>query len=124
MTLEDIKRLADEANITIEGSILELPIERQQEIAKELGFKTFELYVNKQIADFVNSKESSEETESMTGREFIDSHPLEKRYAAAAFCGRVYTRDSSPEEVLKLSGYSDKEIEDIIRADENNQIPA
>lgn len=118
MTLEDIKKLADEAGIDIEGSILSLPIERQQEIAKQLGHDNFEEYVHGRIADFVETKEFLEEDDSepLTLREYLDQQPLEQRYHAAGWCGRVYMGDASQLEVLQQAGYSKAEIDKIIRA--------
>ncbi len=118
----ELKELAEERYLDIVDSELDLDIEQQQELAKNQGLSLDDFQLA--IMDKLEDEKFNEEAETMTGREFIEREPLEKRYAAACFCARVYTRDSSPEEVLKLSGYSDKEIEEIIQADENNQIPA
>ena len=118
MTLEHIKKLADKAGIDIEGSILSLPIERQQEIAKQLGYDNFEEYVHDRIAGFVETKEFLEEDDSepLTLREYLDQQPLDQRYHAAGWCGRVYMGDASQLEVLQKAGYSQDEIDEIVKS--------
>ena len=103
MTNEDIQRLADEMDVDINYSILTLPIEEQKIAAKEL-----ERFLERQI--------EREAEKAGPVRQFLDEHPLEQRYAAAGFCGRVFAGDLSPEEVLKAADYSEAEIAEIIQA--------
>lgn len=63
MNALDIKKLAEAENLDIEGHILGLPIERQQVIAKQLGYEDFEFYVKAMIADYKETQQFSDETE-------------------------------------------------------------
>lgn len=49
MTLDDIKEMADKAGLDISTHTLSLPIERQKEVAKLLGYDDFTLYVQESI---------------------------------------------------------------------------
>lgn len=58
----DIKKLADEASVDIRGHILSLPVERQKEIAKTLGYgNDFERYVTEKINELIEKKNNPDE---------------------------------------------------------------
>lgn len=116
MTNEDIQRLADEMGVDISHSILTLPIEEQKIAAKELSYPSFEEYVKELLERFLERQIEREAEKAVPVRQFLDEHPLEQRYAAAGFCGRVFAGDLSPEEVLKAADYSEAEIAEIIQA--------
>lgn len=116
MTNEDIQRLADEMDVDINYSILTLPIEEQKIAAKELSYPSFEGYVKELLERFLERQIERETEKAVPVRQFLDEHPLEQRYAAAGFCGRVFAGDLSPEEVLKAADYSEAEIAEIIQA--------
>lgn len=115
MTNEDIQRLADEMGVDINYSILTLPIEEQKIAAKELGYSSFEEYVKELLERFLERQIERETEKAVPVRQFLDEHPLEQRYTAAGFCGRVFAGDLSPEEVLKAADYSEAEIAEIIQ---------
>lgn len=73
----DIKKMADEAGVDIEGHILGLPIERQKQIAKRDGYgDNFERFVKETLK---RAKESQEFSDSV---EFVNFDTVEAAEAA------------------------------------------
>lgn len=114
MTLEQIQKLADEMGVDIEGHILSMPIERQVEFAKELGYgDDFDRYVKENLEDALETQQDEEGGYVLTAREALEEVPVYERYSYAGYLGRVYGGDMAVEDVLKHAGYSDDEIAEL-----------
>lgn len=89
MTLEQIQKLADEMGVDIEGHILSMPIERQVEFAKELGYgDDFDRYVKESLEDALKTQQDEEEGGYvLTAREALEEVPHMNAIAMQAIWG-------------------------------------
>ena len=110
----ELKDLAEERYLDISNSVLALSIERQKVLAQnqKMTLEEYQLAVLDELED----AKFEDDSEPLTLREYLDQQPIDQRYHAAGWCGRVYMGDASQLEVLQKAGYSQDAIDEIVKS--------
>lgn len=97
------------------SSVLDLPIERQKEIARLMGFGDDLLAWQKQIKQELEQADAfGKSVKTVSLREFLDNYPIEEQYQKACYCSRVFLDNMPVLDVLKEAGYDDSYIQKVM----------